>query len=158
MNSNNSSNVTTELDKIDRQIIDLLRLDGRMAVSEMAKRLSIPETTTRYRVQRLIQSETVKVLAWPNPEKLGKPNILIVSIVVENSRLKAVAAEFLNMEEVRYVAIITGRFNLMVDVFFGKHAELMMFFEKLQSISGVISYESHFIIDLLRAEYKYTIA
>lgn len=158
MTHSNSSDALLELDETDRQIIGLLKIDGRMTIAEMAKRLSVPETTTRYRVQRLIQSETVKVLAWPNPEKLGKPNILIVSIVVENTKLKAVAAEFLSMEEVRYVAVITGRFNLMVDVFFGQHAELMMFFEKLQGISGVLSYESHFIIDLLKAEYKYTIA
>ncbi|MBW4474582.1 MAG: AsnC family transcriptional regulator [Stenomitos rutilans HA7619-LM2] len=146
-----------ELDQVDQQIIDLLRSDGRMTVSEMAKRLSMPETTTRYRVQRLIQSETVKVLAWPNPEKLGKPNILIVSMVVDNSRIRAIAEDFLRMEEVRYVAVITGRFNLMIDVFFGVHAELMAFFEKLQQIPGIISYESHFILDLLRAEYKYTL-
>lgn len=157
MASSDFSNPMLELDQVDQQIIDLLRSDGRMAVSEMAKRLSMPETTTRYRVQRLIQSETVKVLAWPNPEKLGKPNILIISMVVDNSRTRAIAEDFLRMEEVRYVAVITGRFNLMIDVFFGAHAELIAFFEKLQQIPGIISYESHFILDLLRAEYKYTL-
>lgn len=158
MTSNYSLNPIVELDPVDQKIIDLLRIDGRMTVSDMAKRLSIPETTTRYRVQRLIQSETVKVLAWPNPEKLGKPNILIISMVVENGRLKAIAQDFLQMEEVRYVAVITGRFNLMIDVFFGAHGELMTFFEKLQNIPGILSYESHFILDLLKAEYKYTIS
>ncbi len=157
MASSSFSNPTIELDQIDHQIIDLLRSDGRMTVSEIAKRLSMPETTTRYRVQRLIQSEAVKVLAWPNPEKLGKPNILIISMVVDNSRIRAIAEDFLCMDEVRYVAVITGRFNLMIDVFFGAHAELMAFFEKLQQIPGVISFESHFILDLLRAEYKYTL-
>jgi Lrp/AsnC family transcriptional regulator for asnA, asnC and gidA len=157
MTSSDFASPMLELDQVDQQIIDLLRSDGRMTVSEMAKRLSMPETTTRYRVQRLIQSETVKVLAWPNPEKLGKPNILIVSMVVDNSRIRAIAEDFLRMEEVRYVAVITGRFNLMIDVFFGVHAELMAFFEKLQQIPGIISYESHFILDLLRAEYKYTL-
>ena len=157
MTSTDSSSTIIELDQIDQQIIDLLRSDGRMNVSEMAKRLSMPETTTRYRVQRLIQSETLKILAWPNPEKLGKPNILIISIVVDNSRIRAIADDFLRMEEVRYVAVITGRFNLMIDVFFGAHSELMAFFKKLQQTPGIISYESHFILDLLKAEYKYTL-
>ncbi len=157
MSSDGAPNTFPELDEIDQQIINLLRLDGRMTVSEMAKQLSIPETTTRYRVQRLIQSEMVKILAWPNPEKLGKPNILIISLAVENSQLRAVADRFLQMEEVRYVAVITGRFNLMIDVFFGAHSELMAFFDRLQQVPGVLSYESHFILDLLKAEYKYTI-
>lgn len=152
-----NASVTIELDTIDQQIVELLREDGRMTVSVIAKRIDIPETTARYRVQRLIQNESIKVIAWPNPEKLGKPNILIVSIVVENGRVDEVADAFMQMDEVRYVAILTGRFHIMVDVFFGAHSELLVFFEKFQKIPGIISYESQFILDLLKAEYKYTL-
>lgn len=146
-----------ELDAIDQQIIEFLREDGRMTASVIAKRIDIPETTARYRVQRLIQTGTIKVSAWPNPEKLGKPNILIISVAVENGRVREVADAFLQMEEVRYIAVITGRFNIMVDVFFGAHSDLRLFFESFQNIPGIISYESHFILDLLKAEYKYTL-
>lgn len=157
MTKSDAANSVGELDPVDQQIINLLRTDGRMAVSEIAKQLAIPETTTRYRVQRLIQSETVKISAWPNPEKLGKPNILIIAMTVENAQLKAVAQVFHQMEEVRYVAVMAGRFNLMLDVFFGAHTELLAFFEKIQAMPGILNYESHFVIELLKAEYKYTL-
>lgn len=61
-----------ELDSIDRDIIDLLRTDGRMSFREIARHLDIPEATTRYRVQRLLQSETIEIQRFAGT--LGTPN------------------------------------------------------------------------------------
>lgn len=143
------------LDAIDQDIIDLLRIDGRMSFTEIAKRLDIPEATARYRVQRLLQSGTIKVLAWPNPERMGTPNLLIVQLSVEPSRIEAIVNELASLEEVRFVAVTAGRYNVIVDIFFGVHAELVAFFAKLQQISGILSYESQLVLKLLKAEYKY---
>lgn len=153
-------NFTTNvvLDKIDQEIVGLLRIDGRMAFTEIAKRLDIPEATVRYRVQRLLQSELIKVLAWPNPEKLGSPHILIVSLIVENNRIDAVAEELSRMVEVRFVAVTAGRYNIIADVYFGVHEELLAFFARLHQVQGIISYESQIILKLLKAEYKYTLS
>ena len=145
------------LDAIDQDIIDLLRIDGRMSFTEIAKRLDIPEATARYRVQRLLQSDTIKVLAWPNPERMGTPNLLIVQLSVEPSRIEAIVNELASLEEVRFVAVTAGRYNVIVDIFFGVHAELVAFFAKLQQISGILSYESQLVLKLLKAEYKYTL-
>ena len=145
------------LDAIDQDIIDLLRIDGRMSFTEIAKRLDIPEATARYRVQRLLQSGTIKVLAWPNPERMGTPNLLIVQLSVEPSRIEAIVNELASLEEVRFVAVTAGRYNVIVDIFFGVHAELVAFFAKLQQIPGILSYESQLVLKLLKAEYKYTL-
>ena len=59
-----------ELDSLDRDIINLLRTDGRMSFREIAQQLDMPEATARYRVQRLLQSEIIKILAWPNPARI----------------------------------------------------------------------------------------
>ncbi|WP_026100616.1 Lrp/AsnC family transcriptional regulator [Synechococcus sp. PCC 7336] len=151
----NLSSSVNQLDSVDREIVALLRIDGRMSFSEIAKRLKIPEATARYRVQRLLQSGTIEISAWPNPDKLGKPHILIVSISVEIQYIDEVAEQLSNMSEIRYVAVITGKYNIMVDVFFGPHEELLVFFEKLHLIPGIINYESQVLIKLLKAEYKY---
>ncbi len=149
---------SAELDDIDQKIVELLRTDGRMSFTEIAKRLEMPEATARYRVQRLLQTETIKVLAWPNPEKLGTPYVTIISLIVENSVIDTVAAVLAGEEQVRFVAITSGRFNIVIDVFFGAHTELIGFFEKLKAIPGILSYESQFILKLLKAEYKYTLS
>lgn len=146
-----------ELDAVDQGIIDLLRMDGRMPFTEIAKRVEIPEATARYRVQRLLQSETIQITAWPNPEKIGKPHVLMLLLTIENGLIETVAQELATMEAVRFVGILVGRYNIIADVYFGVHADLLTFFEKLHQMSGIISYESQTILKLLKAEYKYVI-
>lgn len=129
-----------------------------MAFTEIAKRLSIPEATARYRVQRLLNSDLIKIVAWPNPDKLGKPHVLIIWLIVENQRVDAVAAELAAMQEVRFAAIAAaGRYNIVVDVYFGSHEQLLDFFKKLHQVEGVIHYESQFILKLLKAEYDHVV-
>ena len=146
-----------ELDELDQGIIELLRLDGRMAFNEISKRLDIPETTARYRVQRLLQSKVIHITAWPNPERTGKPHLLILLLRVENGRSSAVAQELTAMDEVRFVSILAGRFNIAADVYFGVHTDLLDFFDKLDRIQGIQSYESHTVLKMLKAEYQYMI-
>ena len=122
----NQSDATTtiELDGVDQGIIDLLRIDGRMAFTEIAKRLDIPEATARYRVQRLLQSKTIQITAWPNPEKIGKPHVLMLLLTIENGWIETVAQELALMEEVRFVATLVGPYNIIADVYFGIHTDL----------------------------------
>lgn len=152
----NSSNFSITLDALDRDIISLLKVDGRTAFTEIAKRLGIPEATARYRVQRLLQSGVIQIHAWLNPEKMGTPHVIIVQITAESALIDTVADTLAKMAEVQFVAITTGRYNVVIDVFFGVHDELLAFFAKLNAIPGVITYESQVVLKLLKAEYQYT--
>jgi Lrp/AsnC family transcriptional regulator for asnA, asnC and gidA len=145
------------LDAVDQQIVALLRIDGRMTFTEIAKRLDIPEATARYRVQRLLQSGAIQIHAWPNPEKLGTPHILMLYLNVENNQVMTVAEQLTGMDEVRFVAVTAGRYNIIADVYYGTHGELLEFLSKLHQVSGVVSYESQIVLKLLKAEYKYTL-
>ena len=151
-------NAIAVLDEIDQEIIRLLRTDGRMSFTEVGKRLDMPEATARYRVQRLLQSGIVQVIAWPNPEKLGTPHVVIVSLIVDNGQIDAIAKALEAMVEVRFVAITTGHYDIIADVFFGNYTEVTTFFEKMKRIPGIIQHDSHFILKLLKAEYKYTLS
>lgn len=156
--SESTPNVIAVLDEIDQEIIRLLRTDGRMSFTEVGKQLNVPEATARYRVQRLLQSGIVQVIAWPNPEKLGTPHVVIVSLMVENAQVDAIAAALEQMVEVRFVAITTGHYDIIADVFFGNYTEVTAFFEKMKRLPGIIRHDSHFILKLLKAEYKYTLS
>ncbi len=145
-----------ELDEIDQGIINLLRIDGRISLTEISKELNIPGATARYRLQRLLQSKAIQITAWPNPKMLGKQHLLILFLKVESGQIDTVAQELTTIAEVRFVAILTGRFNIAADVYFGDHSDLLTFFDKLHRIRGVISYESNTVLRLLKAEYQYS--
>ncbi|PPS42228.1 Lrp/AsnC family transcriptional regulator [Chroococcidiopsis sp. TS-821] len=146
------------LDNLDREIIGLLKVDGRMSFTEVAKKLNLPEATARYRVQRLLQSKIIKIHASPNPEHLGTPHIVIVQLFVENSKIDAVAAALVEIEEVQFVAVTAGHHNIVIDVSFGAHSEMLAFYAKLHQIPGIIRYESQVVMKLLKAEYKYVLS
>lgn len=144
------------LDAIDREIVQLLRLDGRMSFTEVAKRLDIPETTARYRVQRLLQQEVVRVVGWPNPEKMGKPHFIIVWLDIENSCVEEATEELAKMDGVQFLAVVAaGRYNVIADIYFAAHEELVGVLSKLREIPGIRDYESHLVLKLLKAEYSY---
>lgn len=151
------NNTNIALDELDQEIIALLRLDGRMAFKEIAKRLNIPEATARYRVQRLLQSGGIQITAWPNPEKLGIPHMLILSLTAKEGQTDTVAQQLTSMTEVRFVAVTSGRCNIVADIYFGTHEDLLAFFAKLDQIKGILSYDSQIILKLLKAEYKYSL-
>jgi Lrp/AsnC family transcriptional regulator for asnA, asnC and gidA len=146
------------LDDLDRAIIGLLKHDGRMSFSEVSKRLNLPEATARYRVQRLLQSNILRVNATLNPDLLGTPHVMIVQLFVENGKIDSVADALMEIEEVQFVAITAGHHNIVIDVCFGTHDELLDFYAKLHQIPGVIRYESQVVMKLLKAEYKYVLS
>lgn len=146
------------LDDLDRDIIGLLKIDGRMSFTEVSKKLDLPEATARYRVQRLLKSEIVKIHATPNPEHLGTPRVVIVQLFVENNKIDVVAETLVDIEGVQFVAVTAGHHNIVIDVCFGTHDEMLAFYEKLHKIPGVIRYESQVVMKLLKAEYKYVLS
>ena len=59
------------IDLIDSKMIHLLQKDGRVANTEIAKRLEISEATVRSRLKRLIEEGFIQIVAVSNPFKLG---------------------------------------------------------------------------------------
>ena len=59
------------MDEVDSRIIHLLKRNGRMRNTEMAKRLKISETSIRKRLQRLFDNEVIQVVAIVNHSKIG---------------------------------------------------------------------------------------
>ncbi len=149
---------SNDIDATDHQIIQLLRLDGRMSFTKIAQRLELPETTVRYRVQRLLQQEIIRIIAWPNPEKTGKPHFVIIWFDVENGKVDTVAETLSQMDEVQFLAVIAaGRYNIIADIYFKDHADLVNFFNRIHQISGIQHYESHLVLKLLKAQYSYVL-
>ncbi|MGB3293392.1 MAG: winged helix-turn-helix transcriptional regulator [Phormidesmis sp.] len=144
------------LDELDRDIINLLKVDGRMTYKALGKQLNVPEATARYRAQRLIQSGLIQIQAWPNPQYFGTPHVAIVQLFIENGWIDPVAEQLAELEEVQFVAITAGRHNIVIDVYFDTHADLLGFYAKLNSVSGIMRYETQIVIKLLKAKYKYT--
>ena len=142
------SQITHELDAIDRGIVEALREDGRTNNSVIAARLGIAEGTVRQRMRKLTEAGVVKVSALVNPEIISEHQLCMIGVkVVESQRLEATAQAVSQLPEVRSVAIVTGRYDLLVELLVDSNHGLIRFLsESLAKVSGIQSSETFLLL------------
>jgi Lrp/AsnC family transcriptional regulator for asnA, asnC and gidA len=146
--SHSPSQAPLELDIIDRGIIQALRSDGRANNSAIAAGLGIAEGTVRQRMRKLTEAGVVRVSALVNPEIISEHQLCMIGLkVVETKRLEASALDVSQLPEVRSVAIVTGRYDLLVEVLVDSNHGLISFLsESLAKVAGIQSSETFLLL------------
>jgi Lrp/AsnC family transcriptional regulator for asnA, asnC and gidA len=121
-----------QLDDTAKRIIELLQGDGRLSYSAIAKEVGLSEAAVRHRVQKLVESGVMQIVAVTDPLQMGFARQAMVGITVAGD-VREVAAELGEMEELDYIVITTGRFDILAEVVAGSDDEL------LDIVSGRIS-------------------
>ncbi|MGH2549019.1 MAG: Lrp/AsnC family transcriptional regulator [Thermomicrobiales bacterium] len=129
------------LDESDRALIRLLQDNGRMSYQEMAEVTGLSAATVRRRVESLLDSKLITIAAVPNWGRLGLNFSAFVGITVDLSRIEHVARELAKMEEFYWIAMTTGDYDLLAEVFFPSDAEVAAFVtERIAHIEGIRSF------------------
>lgn len=127
-----------ELDELDQQLISLLQSNGRASNIELAKQIGVSEGTIRRRFRSLIKDKIIKVVAIPDPAKLGRSTSALVGLQVDPAEVDPVANKLASIPEVQYVSVTTGAFDIFVWVALGSPEELSSFLRlQVGSIAGV---------------------
>lgn len=145
-----------KFDEIDRHIIALLRQEGRRSNIDIAKQLGVTETTIRKRIKRLITEDVMRVVAITNPYKIGYQIDTLIGIHVEPDKVMAVSRQLAHMEEVRYVGVTTGTYDLMIAALFRSNEELLQFVTaKLGTTPGVRSTQTSHVLKVLKRTFDW---
>ena len=124
------------LDEIDLKIIEALRKDGRVAFTQIAGD-PLPGMI-RQRYNRLVEQGFLKIVAITNPVRMGFRTMAMIGIRAEGSKLLEVAEKISRLDEVIYIVISSGRFDIFAEVVCRDHEDLLRFItEKLSTIDGV---------------------
>ncbi len=135
MDQHNNKN---SIDEIDQKIIEALQQDGRRAFTKIAADLGISEASVRQRVANLINTQVMQIVAITNPIKLGFSVASMIGIRVSGDRLLEAAEEISAFNEVIYLIICTGSFDLLAEVVCRDNDHLLSFLtEKLYKVGGV---------------------
>jgi Lrp/AsnC family transcriptional regulator for asnA, asnC and gidA len=117
-----------KIDAIDKKISDLLLEDGRMSCSAIASRIGgISERATRYRIERLIKNQVIRVRGNVNAEALGLLVCADVFIEVEPDKVNEISMIIAQNESVSYLAHSTGDTDISIQVFAHDNNELFRF-------------------------------
>lgn len=142
------------LDDVDRQILEALRQDGRTPFAQIADQLGVSPGMIRMRYNRLVEMGYLKVVAITNPLRMGYDAMAMIGVRTDGTKMLEVAQKVSEFDEVVYLIVTTGRYDIMVEVFCRDHADLLRFItEKLYSIEGVRESESFLQLKIVKEVY-----
>lgn len=149
----------TEIDLIDRCIIALLQVDGRMSHAEIGRRLDVPEPTVRRRLKRLVEDEVMQVVAVPNPYKIGYGIHAVIGAKIQPGRVNDVVDVLTGMRQVRYVGVTAGAYDIVIEALFRDNDDFRTFLtETLGRIDGLRETETSYVLEVAKRSYRIGLA
>jgi Lrp/AsnC family transcriptional regulator for asnA, asnC and gidA len=145
-----------QLDDVDRLIIRLLQDDGRRSNADMARIVGTSEQTIRNRIDKLVGTGVVDIMAILNPAAVGYTKDAIICIRVKQGHLTRVSDALTLKECVAYVGVLTGSFDIMIEVMLRDDEHLLQFItEELQLIEGIESSETWTVLRTKKYNYAW---
>ncbi len=143
------------LDDVAKRIIEQLQQDGRRSYAAIGKEVGLSEAAVRQRVQRLIDSGVMQVVAVTDPLQLGFARQAMVGIAVSGP-LEPVAEALADMDEVDYVVITAGTYDVLAEVVCESDEHLLeLISEKIRAIDGVARTETFMYLKLRKQTYSW---
>ena len=131
-----------KMDEMSLQIIKHLR-NGRKSFGEIGKDLSVTTNTVRARVSKLMKKGTLEIIGSIDPEKIDNHFLVIVGVKLKTTRLVPKGEEFSKLKGVISVAVVTGRFDLILTVLLNYKFGLHEFYtQEVSKIEDVMSTET----------------
>lgn len=143
-----------DLDEVDQYIIEAMRQDGRIAFAQIAQQLNVSPGMIRVRYNRLVEMGILKVVAVTNPLRMGYKTMAMIGIRTEGEKMLQVAERVSAFEEVIYLIVVSGRYDIIAEVVCRDHAHLLRFLtEKLYKVEGVRESESFMHLKIQKEVY-----
>ncbi len=149
-----STEQASQIDETDLKIIEALRLDGRVAFAQIAEQLNVSPGMIRQRYSRLVEQGYLKVVAVTDPIRRGVKTMALIGIRTDGNRMLEVADKIGKLDEVVYLIVVSGRYDLIAEVFCRSHEDLLKFVtEKLYGIEGVRETETFMHLKIVKEVY-----
>jgi Lrp/AsnC family leucine-responsive transcriptional regulator len=108
----------SELDRLDRRILDILQREGRISVTELAQRIGLSTSPCAERVKRMERDGVITGYhARVSPTALDRPLLVFVEITLASKSadvFEKVRNELLHIPEVQECHLVSGSFDYLV--------------------------------------------
>jgi len=143
------------LDEVSKAIIEQLQQDGRRSYAAIGKVVGLSEAAVRQRVQRLLDAGVMQVVAVTDPLELGFARQAMIGIRVQGP-VGPVAVALSAMDEVDYVVVTAGAYDLLVEAVCESDEHLLdLISEKIRSIEAITSTETFMYLKLHKQTYSW---
>lgn len=143
---------STGLDKTDIHILNSLSEDGRRSFTDIAQELDVSVGMVRNRYKRLVEEGILHIIGWTDPVKNGMNAYARVVIKVRPTELiPQVAEKLTDIEELSFVALTTGTYDLEINVTCRNNSDLLdLMHEKIHPLKGVYETSTTMYLKILK--------
>jgi Lrp/AsnC family transcriptional regulator for asnA, asnC and gidA len=141
------------LDATNKQLIELLQTDGRMSYAALAKTVGLSEAAVRQRVQRLLDTGVMQIVAVTDPLTLGFARQVMIGLKVVGD-LRRVTEALARVPEIAYVVICAGGYDLLAELVCTNDDHLLaLLSDTIRAIDGVVATETFVYLKLAKQTY-----
>ncbi len=147
---------TRPLDRIDRQILEILQRQGRISNTDLARRVNLTATPCQERVRRLEREGLIEGFgAQVNAERLGLPLLIFIQVRLEQTGFKVFedfAQTVRDLPEVMECHMVAGGFDFLLKVRvrdMGAYRHFMG--DRLSLLPGVVQTHSHVVMEEIKS-------
>lgn len=109
-----------------------------MRYTKIAEELDVAEGTVRNRVARLQDEKAIQIIGMTDPHRMGYEAPAMIGISIQPPHLEEAAATIASMLEVSYLILVSGEYDLIVEVMCRDREHLATFLrEQLQTVVGI---------------------
>ncbi len=146
--------VRTGLDHISKQIVEQLQQDGRRSYAAIGKAIGLSEAAVRQRVQRLLDCGAMQIVAVTDPMTVGFRRQTMIGIRCSDD-LEQVADQLADLDEIDYVVITAGSFDVLIEVVCEDDEQLLEILSRVRSIPSVTTTETFVYLKLRKQTYSW---
>ena len=144
------------LDDLDKAIIKCLQQDGRRPYAQIGRELKVPEATVRQRAERLISRGIVQVVGVTDPLAMGFQQPALIGLKVEAGRLEEISQQIGALDEVTYLVVTAGRYDLVCEVVCEDNDHLLrVLTQRFAGIKGIKSTETLVELRFVKESYQW---
>ena len=135
------------MDDVDRQLLTLLRHNGRRSISDLAGELGLSRATVRARIERMeAQGDIIGYTVILKADAIAMPVRGIVMIEVEGRAADRVIDVLGGFPEVSAVHTTNGRWDIVVEFATLNLSDLDAVLRRIRLIQGVTASETHLLL------------
>jgi Lrp/AsnC family transcriptional regulator, regulator for asnA, asnC and gidA len=148
------SSVPLTLDDVDRAIIEELQRDGRLPYTRLGAAVGLSEAAARQRVQRLLDTGVMQVVAVTDPLSLGMGRMAMIGVRAEGD-LDAVAERLGGLADVEYLVVVAGSYDFLLEVVVEDDVALLEVMNRVRAVAGVRETETFLYLKLAKQTFAW---
>ncbi|MCP8310421.1 MAG: Lrp/AsnC family transcriptional regulator [Candidatus Methylarchaceae archaeon HK01B] len=133
------------MDKVDQQIIDVLKEKSRLPYGAIGKKVGLSEAAVRKRIKKLIANGVIKKFTIDINVSKSANAIVLISLSPTTSS-SAISKKLCELDGIKDIHEVTGQYDIFVNLSAHSIVEVNKCIDEIRSIDGITNTNTMIIL------------